>query len=1541
MAFLFKSKKGHDRNLASRDGTTGSSGSKGSFSRSTPTGSLNSLADDTPTASPDQSTPSAARRGPSAADNHNITSTPSPSQQSAAPPAQQQVLSPQQGPGQSPVQQTQPPQQQQQPAQQQPSSTDLPLRNAGQQASNPNAALYPWSQRRLTYTSNHPPPFPRYGAAVNSVGSKEGDVYIMGGLINSSTVKGDLWMIEAGGNLNCYPLATTAEGPGPRVGHASLLVGNAFIVYGGDTKIDENDVLDETLYLLNTSTRQWSRALPPSPRPSGRYGHTLNILGSKIYIFGGQVEGFFMNDLGAFDLNQLQNPNNKWESLIANTEVASTPSSMPSPRTNHTIVTYNDKLYLFGGTNGYEWFNDVWCYDPTVNKWSQLDCIGYIPVSREGHAAALVDDVMYIFGGRTEEGTDLGDLAAFRITTKRWYTFQNMGPSPSPRSGHSMTSVGKSIVIVGGEPSSTTNPINDLGLVYVLDTTKIRYPNDNHSQRNAPARRTSNDIAPNQGPGQRAIKEGPPGPGSDSRRPGPQMVGYQHGPNGSPMNGAPNGRPPNRPANGPPGGPNSGPNGAMNGGPGRPNPNQNHPGNIGRARGASSDRDLASGQSPVSRDPANKDGEAAMNGRRTPQSRSGSKAEQHAPEGPRTRSAQGRTGRNQGSVDSTHTNEQNMRTAAAGAAGAMATAAAANAALSSAPAAATNVQPPAQGLAEISSPSDSSKPVAPSTLPTRQPSNSVNRRSSMRNSQTVTLLKELDSARNRNAWYASELELARKAGYSPTSHMGGPMLEGRGAESFDDEDKPLIEALLAMKSELAAVQSSVDKQSILASKQIAEAEKQRDSAIQEAVYAKAKLAGLTGSAANTPQPEDREDGDRHDDISRRLASSLSIQKDMILQINSLKADLEVERKARKLADDTTVASQRRMTELETYKQATSPEVERLKAELHSLQRESRDQTVLYTETLAAMQLLQVEKEELSNKYKDGINTSKDTSETISTLKEAMSASAETKAHVEKLYADERSLREEAELKLSKISAEHEARAAEISSLTQRLRDAEALAEKHAQEAEAHKKAIVSGLEKMGSQDTPKASESEAEKLALITAQLATATGLVKKYQEEANSAADKLRGAEERIAGLEAYQEQTSREGVGIRRQLQATLKETQSLQSNIAELKNQLAAQQLETNAITIQHNTLKDILSERGISPANAGKSKSDSRAVSPEQQARLKELESQLTEANSAHEKTKQSLNSQLQESVAHYRDKLTQLEQDYNSAVHYVRGTEKMLQKLKEEQTAYKNENKRLKSDLDSFEKKLSTATAASSKASDWGKERAEFESRVEKLQAEMRANIVELETKLTYVTNQLGEAKAERNSAISSVEELNAKVMSTKNDLETLQEENQLLERRAMDAEHKVSMLLDQVESSVDNYRRRSRQVTSFSGLPATETNGSAVASPVTPATATEPTITTTEPANDPDRESFYGTPGGGIGNRNSAALDSLASELETLRSQWEATNKNYRLSNAFEFETQLSGKKSDDTAGLGISESLADWRKRLDMEEKTNGAKEN
>ncbi len=36
----------------------------------------------------------------------------------------------------------------------------------------------------------------------------------------------------------------------------------------------------------------------------------------------------------------------------------------------------------------------------------------------EGHAAAVVGNAIYIFGGRDADGQDLGDLAVFKITSK-------------------------------------------------------------------------------------------------------------------------------------------------------------------------------------------------------------------------------------------------------------------------------------------------------------------------------------------------------------------------------------------------------------------------------------------------------------------------------------------------------------------------------------------------------------------------------------------------------------------------------------------------------------------------------------------------------------------------------------------------------------------------------------------------------------------------------------------------------------------------------------------------------------------------------------------------------------------------------------------------------------------------------------------------------------------------------------------------------------------------------------------------------------------
>lgn len=57
------------------------------------------------------------------------------------------------------------------------------------------------------------------------------------------------------------------------------------------------------------------------------------------------MEGSFYNDLIAFDLNALQNPANQWEFLVHDTK-GQKANAVPAPRTNHTMISHNDCLYL-------------------------------------------------------------------------------------------------------------------------------------------------------------------------------------------------------------------------------------------------------------------------------------------------------------------------------------------------------------------------------------------------------------------------------------------------------------------------------------------------------------------------------------------------------------------------------------------------------------------------------------------------------------------------------------------------------------------------------------------------------------------------------------------------------------------------------------------------------------------------------------------------------------------------------------------------------------------------------------------------------------------------------------------------------------------------------------------------------------------------------------------------------------------------------------------------------------------------------------------
>jgi len=52
--------------------------------------------------------------------------------------------------------------------------------------------------------------------------------------------------------------------------------------------------------------------------------------------------------------------------------------------------------------------------------------------------------------------------------------FQNMGPSPSGRSGHAMASIGSKVFVIGGE-SFTPSKGEDPNMIHVLDTSQYYF----------------------------------------------------------------------------------------------------------------------------------------------------------------------------------------------------------------------------------------------------------------------------------------------------------------------------------------------------------------------------------------------------------------------------------------------------------------------------------------------------------------------------------------------------------------------------------------------------------------------------------------------------------------------------------------------------------------------------------------------------------------------------------------------------------------------------------------------------------------------------------------------------------------------------------------------------------------------------------------------------------------------------------------------------------------------------------------------------------
>jgi len=247
-------------------------------------------------------------------------------------------------------------------------------------------------------------------------------------------------------------------GPTPRGGHSATLSGASIIIFGGHYYGGKQKgfiYLNDT-FVLDVNANRWIKPKISGTPPAQRYFHSSILAGSRMIIFGGKGEkGMVFRDLHALDPSTMtwyQGPEG---------------SGSPCARYGHTAtLVAGSKMLIFGGTDGKNYFNDLYVLDLEIMAWTQPKTTGPAPSPRMGHTAMQIGSNLLIQGGfffseeaqkaaGMKQGNQLrssylNDLRILDTETYVWSRLRVSGTPPLPRYGHTCNISGPDIVVFGG-----------------------------------------------------------------------------------------------------------------------------------------------------------------------------------------------------------------------------------------------------------------------------------------------------------------------------------------------------------------------------------------------------------------------------------------------------------------------------------------------------------------------------------------------------------------------------------------------------------------------------------------------------------------------------------------------------------------------------------------------------------------------------------------------------------------------------------------------------------------------------------------------------------------------------------------------------------------------------------------------------------------------------------------------------------------------------------------------------------------------------------
>ncbi|KAI7839120.1 hypothetical protein COHA_007124 [Chlorella ohadii] len=221
-------------------------------------------------------------------------------------------------------------------------------------------------------------------------------------------------------------------------------------------------------------------------RPPPRYEHATALVGSELYIIGGNYGGRYLNDTWALNLENLT-----WKAFVSGgkSSAALPASSAPAggappppapltPIAGHVVVPWHGSLVLVGGhMKAKDALPEmpVRLLDPKAGTWSVVECSAEegeeLPKPRGGHSGLLVGSRLFVFGGEDVMRRPLGELLVLDLATWRWSRPETSGTAPGPRSAHAAALYSDRYMLVFGG-GSVAHCNNEL---WMLDTETMEW----------------------------------------------------------------------------------------------------------------------------------------------------------------------------------------------------------------------------------------------------------------------------------------------------------------------------------------------------------------------------------------------------------------------------------------------------------------------------------------------------------------------------------------------------------------------------------------------------------------------------------------------------------------------------------------------------------------------------------------------------------------------------------------------------------------------------------------------------------------------------------------------------------------------------------------------------------------------------------------------------------------------------------------------------------------------------------------------------------